>query len=66
MNCERCLEDEARFRVHSDALNIAICASCAWRALELGIAVELLPRMQTEHQAGDIKESLDPLRKVRF
>ncbi len=44
----------------------AVCVSCAWRALELGIAVEVFLSMQIDHQAGDIKESLDPLRKVRF
>jgi hypothetical protein len=53
MKCERCLADKARFRVHTDAINTPVCASCAWRALELEIAVEpLLPGLRTDRQHG--------------
>ncbi|MFQ5850079.1 MAG: hypothetical protein ACE5JU_05755 [Candidatus Binatia bacterium] len=45
MNCQRCLADEARYRVYSDAIDIRVCTSCAEEARELEIAVEILPNI---------------------
>ena len=43
MKCERCLSgEEARYRVYSDALDMAVCAACADEARKLGIDVEPL------------------------
>jgi hypothetical protein len=43
MKCQRCWSDqEATYRVYTDALNIKVCATCAEEALGLGIAVEVL------------------------
>ncbi len=43
MKCQRCWSDqEAAYRVYTDALNIKVCAKCAEEALGLGIAVEVL------------------------
>ncbi len=39
MNCQRCRENEARYRVYTEAMNIKVCTSCALVALQLGIAV---------------------------
>ena len=50
MNCQRCQADEARFRVYTDIMNVKVCISCVIQALELGIAVEALPRLRTDHQ----------------
>jgi hypothetical protein len=41
MKCERCLRDEpATYRVHTDLIDIRVCAACAEEARRLGIAVE--------------------------
>lgn len=50
MNCQRCLRNEARYRVYTDMMNLKVCMSCAIQALELGIAVEVIPRLGTGHQ----------------
>ena len=43
MKCERCCRrEEATYRVHSDIINIKVCASCADEARNLGLAVEFL------------------------
>ncbi len=43
MHCERCLRgEEARYRVYTDAMEIAVCAACADEARNLGITVEPL------------------------
>ena len=43
MKCGRCLSDEeATYRVYSDALDMAVCAACADEARKLGIGVEPL------------------------
>jgi hypothetical protein len=43
MKCQRCWSDqEAAYRVYTDALNIKVCATCAEEALGLGIAVKVL------------------------
>ncbi len=51
--CKRCLANEARYRVFTDILNLEVCTSCAIKAVELGIAVDVLPRLPTDHQPGD-------------
>lgn len=47
MKCERCQgfqgDEDARYRVYSDAMDIRVCALCADKARELQIAVEVLP-----------------------
>ncbi len=53
MNCKRCLAGEARFRVYSDEINIPVCASCASTALDLELAVEVLPELLTNRQPAD-------------
>jgi hypothetical protein len=43
MKCQRCLSDQqAAYRVYTDALNMEVCATCAEEALRLGIGVEVL------------------------
>jgi len=43
MNCERCMRgEEARYRVHTDLIDMKVCEACAGEARKLGIAVELL------------------------
>ncbi len=51
--CQRCLANEVRYRVFSDILNLEVCTSCAIKAVEVGIAVEVLPRLPTDYQPGD-------------
>ncbi len=53
MNCQRCQANETRHRVFTDILNLEVCTSCAIKAVELGIAVDVLPRLPTDHQHGD-------------
>jgi hypothetical protein len=41
--CQRCLRgEEARYRVYTDLIEMAVCAACADEARELGITVEPL------------------------
>jgi hypothetical protein len=61
MNCQRCKSNEARYRVFTDILNLEVCTSCVIKALELGIAIEDLPRLRTDDRPGDTNKSLDPL-----
>jgi hypothetical protein len=43
MECQRCLLGlEARYRVHTDVLDMKVCATCANEARRLEIAVEIL------------------------
>jgi protein-arginine kinase activator protein McsA len=42
MKCQRCLKGEAAYRVHSDAIDMKVCAACAEEIQRLGIAVEVL------------------------
>jgi hypothetical protein len=42
MKCQRCLTGEAAYRVHTDAIDMKVCATCAAEARRLGIAVEVL------------------------
>ena len=42
MNCQRCLSGEAAYRVHTDAIDMKVCAVCAAEARRLGIAVQVL------------------------
>ncbi len=53
MNCKRCNENKARYRVFTDIMNLEVCTSCGIKALELGLAVEVLPRLPTDYQPGD-------------
>ena len=43
MECQRCLlGKEAKYRVHTEAMEMKVCATCAEEARRLGIAVEAL------------------------
>ncbi len=63
MNCQRCKTDEARYRVFTDIMNLEVCPSCAIKAVEVGIAVEVLPRFRllTDDQPGDVLDGDLPL-----
>ncbi len=61
MNCKRCNENKARYRVFTDIMNLKVCASCAIKAVEVGIAVEALPRLRTDHQPSDVLNGDLPL-----
>ncbi len=61
MNCERCSADEARFRAYSDIINLIVCASCAIIAIELGIAIDTLPKLRSIHLPGNVLDGDLPL-----
>ena len=61
MNCQRCKSNEARYRVFTDILNLEVCTYCVINALELGIAVEDLPRLRTNDRPGDLLDGDLPL-----
>ena len=61
MNCQRCKSNEARYRVFTDILNLEVCTYCVINALELGIAVEDLPRLRTNDRPGDLVDGDLPL-----
>jgi hypothetical protein len=61
MNCQRCKTNEARYRVFTDILNLEVCTSCVIKALELGIAIEDLPKLRTDGRPGNTNKSPDPL-----
>jgi len=45
MKCQRCSKDqEAKYRIHSDALDLRVCSSCAAEARSLRLTIELLHR----------------------
>ncbi len=50
MKCQRCQRSEPRYRVYTNILNLKVCMSCVIEALELGIAVEVLPRLRNDQQ----------------
>jgi len=61
MNCKRCNENKARYRVFTDIMNLEVCTSCAIKAVEVGIAIEALPRLRTDHQPSDVLNGDLPL-----
>ncbi len=61
MNCKRCNENKAGYRVFTDIMNLEVCTSCAIKAVEVGIAVEALPRLRTDHQPSDVLNGDLPL-----
>jgi hypothetical protein len=53
MKCKRCLKDEeAKYRVHTDIIDMKVCAACAEEAGRLGIAVEALDRREDQDNQG--------------
>jgi len=45
-NCTRCLEArQARYRVHTDIIDMAVCPACAEEARSLEISVEQIDRV---------------------
>jgi len=56
MKCERCLRDEqATYQVHSDLIDMKVCAACAAEARRLGIAVEVLDRREEKNGPRESK-----------
>ena len=54
MKCQRCLEDEeAKYRVYSDVLDIKVCSGCAAEARTLTLAVELLHPDETSRDTAN-------------
>ena len=43
LKCQRCQEEDAAFRVFTDAMDIDVCPSCAEEARQLKITTEDLP-----------------------
>jgi hypothetical protein len=53
MKCERCRRgDEAKFPVHSDIIDMKVCAACADEARTLGIAVDVLNPREVWNDEG--------------
>ena len=47
MKCQRCCRhEEARYRVHSELIDMKVCGACAAEAGRLGIAVELVGELE--------------------
>jgi len=45
-NCTRCLEARpARYRVHTEIIDVAVCSVCAEAARSLGISVEQIDQV---------------------
>ena len=45
-NCTRCVEArQARYRVYTDLIDMAVCSACAEEARSLGISVEQLDQV---------------------
>jgi protein-arginine kinase activator protein McsA len=42
MKCQRCLRNEARYRVYTDVIDMKVCVACAEEARGLRIPVEVL------------------------
>jgi len=54
MNCQRCKIDEAQYCVFTNIINIPVCTSCAWIALESGLAVDTLSKLRSIHLPGNV------------
>jgi hypothetical protein len=52
MKCQRCLRDQATYRVYTDLLDIKVCVACAEEACGLGIAVEVLDSREKTKRCG--------------
>jgi protein-arginine kinase activator protein McsA len=52
MKCERCLREEAKFRVRTDLIDMKVCAACAAEARRLGLAVEILEVREAKNDRG--------------
>jgi hypothetical protein len=53
MKCERCLKgDEAKYCVHTDIIDMKVCAACAEEAGRLGIVFEALDRREQKDNQG--------------
>ena len=63
MKCERCLRgEEAKFRVHTDMINMKVCVACAGDARKLGIAADPLEdQTKSESAARDCRAKSLPL-----
>jgi protein-arginine kinase activator protein McsA len=54
MKCQRCLQgQEAKYRVHSDVLDLKVCASCAAEARSLSLTIELLHPDETSRDTAN-------------
>jgi hypothetical protein len=59
MKCQRCSEDqEAKYRVRSDVLDLKVCTTCAAEARKLRLTIELLHDDETSRDSaiGGAKE----------
>lgn len=57
-DCQRCPRGGvARYRVYTDAIDMAVCRSCAEEARELGISVEALDVRQKSADGERPRES---------
>lgn len=58
MKCERCFRgEEAKYRVHTEVIDLKVCAACAKKARKLRIAVEGL--IEEKKKATNAKGSLE-------
>jgi hypothetical protein len=62
MKCQRCLHGEAAYRVHTDAIDMKVCAACAAEARRLGIAVEVLVGGEEKGNGGKGESKLQGYR----
>ncbi len=54
MNCQRCQRDEALYRLYTDRMAFKVCIGCAFKAQQLGIADEVLPKnCNPDHRPGN-------------
>ena len=48
--CQRCLRaEQPRYRVHTDAIDMRVCASCAEEARKIRMSVEALDQEEKNH-----------------
>jgi hypothetical protein len=64
MNCKRCLTADAQYRVRTD-ISLEVCIYCAITAQEIGLEIEVLPRLQTENQQILMEFEKEPSRTER-
>ena len=64
MKCQRCSSGEAAYRVHTDAIDMKVCAACAAEARRLGIAVEVLISDERKGNGGKGESKLQDYRSV--
>ena len=69
MKCERCSslwDNQAKVRIRSDVINLAVCGQCAREALDLGLAYELLREPQPMGRNGSAPQPQKIAKSVTF